>query len=275
MEYPRVARARGYAIDVAHYMEKFVLGLCARFINYDAAFQPPAEAKVAADAADEWSQAAAKKHLEKIIKGDNKELRRLLGAAYKRAYKKAAAALEGDGGAVTQALLGDLRYDMYRDDNVDAFDAEARAAAADLAATLVGGGYCAALAARRGAAPAPGDGAAAARRAQAGLDAAEAAARAALAAAAAATTGCARRFEAVLELEVAAHREAELAAAPDLQARVAPAPAAAPRPPLASLFTAAEAAALAATLAAFVRLEAVHLTRACRVAYARYITAAP
>ncbi|CAI2198261.1 16853_t:CDS:2, partial [Funneliformis geosporum] len=42
MEYPEVARRLGKKIDISYYL-KSVVGLCARFINYDELFQPSSE----------------------------------------------------------------------------------------------------------------------------------------------------------------------------------------------------------------------------------------
>ena len=42
MEYPEVVRRLGKKIDISYYL-KTVVGLCARFINYDESFQPSSE----------------------------------------------------------------------------------------------------------------------------------------------------------------------------------------------------------------------------------------
>src|SRR3954462_8184348 len=42
MEYPEVVRRLGKKIDISYYL-KTVVGLCARFINYDESFQPSYE----------------------------------------------------------------------------------------------------------------------------------------------------------------------------------------------------------------------------------------
>ncbi|PKK46603.1 hypothetical protein RhiirC2_722683, partial [Rhizophagus irregularis] len=42
MEYPEVVRRLGKKIDISYYL-KTVVGLCARFINYDEIFQPSSE----------------------------------------------------------------------------------------------------------------------------------------------------------------------------------------------------------------------------------------
>src|SRR5581483_9982951 len=42
MEYPEVARCLGKKIDISYYL-KSVIGLCARFINYNDSYQPSSE----------------------------------------------------------------------------------------------------------------------------------------------------------------------------------------------------------------------------------------
>src|ERR1044071_1684915 len=42
MEYPEVVRRLGKKIDISYYL-KTVVGLCARFINYDERYQPSSE----------------------------------------------------------------------------------------------------------------------------------------------------------------------------------------------------------------------------------------
>jgi hypothetical protein len=64
MEFAAAARALALEVDVAYYMVSYVVGLCARFINGDAAFQPPANARLTEKNIDELSQKAAKKSLE-------------------------------------------------------------------------------------------------------------------------------------------------------------------------------------------------------------------
>jgi hypothetical protein len=95
MEFAAAARALALEVDVAYYMVSYVVGLCARFINGDAAFQPPANARLTEKNIDELSQKAAKKSLEAFIKDlgeiDSSTLRRR-GWAYRRAFGQAAAA---------------------------------------------------------------------------------------------------------------------------------------------------------------------------------------
>jgi DNA polymerase elongation subunit (family B) len=100
MEFAHVARETGLEIDVAHYMVSNVIGLCARFINSDPAFQPPAAlaARRSEKEIDAASQKEAKKALETFVKGlggiDSKLLMRR-GYAYRRAFAAAAGTIHG------------------------------------------------------------------------------------------------------------------------------------------------------------------------------------
>ena len=98
MEFAAAARALGLRVDVGYYMQRYVVGLCARFINGDREFIAGATA-AAADPlddkrVDELAQRAAKAALDAFVRGlgglDAATLRRR-GVAYRRAYKKAAA----------------------------------------------------------------------------------------------------------------------------------------------------------------------------------------
>lgn len=95
MEFARSARALGLTIDVAYYMVSYVVGLCARFINGEAQFQPAPSARLDEKAVDKKAQDAAKKYLGKYIQNltnlDSKTLMRR-GYAYRRAYGAAAVA---------------------------------------------------------------------------------------------------------------------------------------------------------------------------------------
>ena len=95
MEFAAAARALGLEVDVAFYMVSYVVGLCARFINSDAAFQPADAAQYTEKKLDEMSQKAAKKTLDAFIKGlggvDGDVLKKR-GYAYRRAFGAAAAA---------------------------------------------------------------------------------------------------------------------------------------------------------------------------------------
>lgn len=99
MEFPRVAQALGLEIDTAVYMESYVIGLCARFINGDADFAPDPSlaARMEPKQLDKKAQDKAKKYLENYIKRCNNEdpkVSRARGTAYRRAYKTAEAIAE-------------------------------------------------------------------------------------------------------------------------------------------------------------------------------------
>lgn len=92
MEYAEVARARGLPIDVAQYLSSYVVGLCARFVNYAARFQPQ-QGGLDKKVLDKKSQDAAKKYLSDLVFGlqnaDPATMRKR-GYAYKRAWRCAA-----------------------------------------------------------------------------------------------------------------------------------------------------------------------------------------
>ncbi|GFR88342.1 DNA polymerase [Elysia marginata] len=94
MEYAEVAQALELPIDVGKYLVSYVVGLCARFVNYAEQFLPPPTLRQNMDekALDQKAQDAAKKHLTQLVAalqhGDSKTLSRR-GYAYKRAWKKA------------------------------------------------------------------------------------------------------------------------------------------------------------------------------------------
>jgi len=139
MEFARSARALGLEVDVAFYMVSYVVGLCARFINGEAQFQPPASARLGEKKADQKSQLAAKKYLERYIRGltnlDSGTLTKR-GYAYRRAYSAAAGAahdalVERVGAAAADVLHGPwldfelLAGDAGDGDDDDGDDAEA------------------------------------------------------------------------------------------------------------------------------------------------------
>lgn len=93
MEYVDVAKKHNMRIDVPYYLIHYVVGLCARFINYDDRFQPPGAEHMDSKEIDKYSQARAKTYLTKFVRGLNKEsndVSKKRSAAYKRAYKRAA-----------------------------------------------------------------------------------------------------------------------------------------------------------------------------------------
>lgn len=124
MEFAHAAKALSLEIDVAYYMVRYVVGLCARFINGDAEFQPPPcddEKRV-----DELSQKAAKKTLEAFIKGlsnlDSTAIRKR-GYAYRRAYTRAVANTTLVGTAA-KVLHGDwINFELFGDEPVETMNA--------------------------------------------------------------------------------------------------------------------------------------------------------
>lgn len=95
MEYAEVARALGLKIHVAEYLTRYVVGLCARFINYSDQFALPPLACERLDkkAQDKKIQEMAKRYLITFVSGlqdaDPKTMTKR-GYAYKRAWRKAA-----------------------------------------------------------------------------------------------------------------------------------------------------------------------------------------
>lgn len=92
MEYADVARELNLPIDIGKYLTSYVVGLCARFINYSDQFTPKniIDEKII----DEKSRDAAKKYLTNFIatlQNEDPEVVRKRGYAYKRAWKKASA----------------------------------------------------------------------------------------------------------------------------------------------------------------------------------------
>ncbi|MDE2097756.1 MAG: hypothetical protein KGL39_10945 [Patescibacteria group bacterium] len=153
MEFAHVARAMNMPVDIAYYLTAYVIGLCARFINYDAEFQPPALSsdrsavlrrsdaasdaefqppaatdeialKNAEKAIDDFAQKRAKKHLEDLVRGCGGIDRKVVtarGYAYKRAFRGAerlvresAATRVGTGALVLHG--NHLSFDLFLDD---------------------------------------------------------------------------------------------------------------------------------------------------------------
>lgn len=95
MEYAEVAQALKLPIDVGQYLASYVVGLCARFVNYAEQFLPPPMTRQGIDekTLDKKSQDAAKKYLTNYIaslQNADPETMRKRGYAYKRAWKGAA-----------------------------------------------------------------------------------------------------------------------------------------------------------------------------------------
>lgn len=126
MEFARAAKALGLEVDVAFYMVSYIVGLCARFINGDAPFQPAPNARLTEKKIDELSQKAAKRALETFVKGlsnlDSGMLRKR-GVAYRRAFGQAAVAardalVERVGGGAAEVLHGEwLDFELFGEED--------------------------------------------------------------------------------------------------------------------------------------------------------------
>jgi DNA polymerase elongation subunit (family B) len=93
MEYVHVAEKRRMRVNVPYYLIHYVVGLCARFINYDDRFQPPGASYMDSKAIDKFAQARAKTYLTRFVRSlsaEDVDIARSRGAAYKRAFKRAA-----------------------------------------------------------------------------------------------------------------------------------------------------------------------------------------
>src|SRR5437899_584081 len=79
MEFVDVAKEECRHIDLSHYFENTIIGLCARFIMYDKKYEPPSTDKIMEIAdldekykqIDSYAQEKAKKWLESYIKEIN------------------------------------------------------------------------------------------------------------------------------------------------------------------------------------------------------------
>jgi DNA polymerase elongation subunit (family B) len=115
MEYVEAAKMHGMEVDVPQYLTRYVIGLCARFVNSDPLFLPPNSGNMTEKAVDEKSQKAAKKYLGVYLAGlRNADPRMMLkrGYAYKRAWKNASrecrARLREKIGPASEVLHGDM-----------------------------------------------------------------------------------------------------------------------------------------------------------------------
>ncbi len=128
MEFARAAKALGIEVNVADYMIRYIIGLCARFINGDPEFQPPAAVAAKSDdkQIDKMSQTNAKKMLEKFIKGLSNmdgSILRSRGYAYRRAYRNATKIVHEEladrvGGDCTEILQGSwLSFELFGDED--------------------------------------------------------------------------------------------------------------------------------------------------------------
>lgn len=120
MEYVDVAKKRNRRINVKYYLTNYVVGLCARFINYEERFAHPDMARaivlgqpIEYKTLDEYSQKAAKRYLTKLLdsfSGGNGGDDQKRGRSYKRAYaaasRLASEVLRKDLGDSADLLLG-------------------------------------------------------------------------------------------------------------------------------------------------------------------------
>jgi hypothetical protein len=93
MEFIGVAKNKQLPIDIAFYIKNYVIGICARFINYDEQFYPSKDIidskELDEKKIDKYTQDAAKKYLEHFIKSleniNPNELRQM-GNMYKKIF---------------------------------------------------------------------------------------------------------------------------------------------------------------------------------------------
>lgn len=127
MEYVHVAKKKNSKINVSYYLKNYVVGLCARFINYEKRFE--LQDSFADDKQkDEHAQKKAKKHLSDLIKSlvkQDNSVTQKRGRAYKKAYatvaERACASLYDSLGSCASLLVGDVTgADLGGKDNAEA-----------------------------------------------------------------------------------------------------------------------------------------------------------
>src|ERR1043165_5227442 len=103
MEFVDVVKELGKKLDLYHYFEKTIIGLCARFIMYDKRYEPALSDKIMQikdpdekyKQIDDYAQKKAKSCLENFVKENiifNSVTSKMMvscGKAYKRAYRSA------------------------------------------------------------------------------------------------------------------------------------------------------------------------------------------
>ncbi|CAB5352583.1 unnamed protein product [Rhizophagus irregularis] len=103
MEFADVAKELGKELDLYHYFEKTIIGLCARFIMYDKKYEPEPSSRIMRiedpdekyKQIDDYAQNKAKLWLEGFVKeniivnGVTSKMMESRGIAYKRAYRTA------------------------------------------------------------------------------------------------------------------------------------------------------------------------------------------
>ena len=103
MEFTDVAKELGKELDLYHYFEKTIIGLCARFIMYHKKYEPQPSSRIMRiedpdekyKQIDDYAQNKAKSWLEGFVKeniivnGVTSKMMESRGIAYKRAYRTA------------------------------------------------------------------------------------------------------------------------------------------------------------------------------------------
>nr|P0C971.1 RecName: Full=DNA polymerase beta [African swine fever virus tick/South Africa/Pretoriuskop Pr4/1996] len=85
MEYVSEAKAKNLPIDILFYINNYVLGLCARFINENEEFQPPDNVSNK----DEYAQRRAKSYLQKFVQSIHPKDKSVIkqGIVHRQCYK--------------------------------------------------------------------------------------------------------------------------------------------------------------------------------------------
>ena len=92
MEFANVAKLKQFPIDITFYIKSYVVGICARFINYDDNFYPSkdliASKQMDDKKIDKYTQDSAKKYLDHFIKTleNNDPALEQIGTLYKKAF---------------------------------------------------------------------------------------------------------------------------------------------------------------------------------------------
>jgi hypothetical protein len=111
------AHIKGIEVDVAEYITKYAVGLCARFISYDKAFAP-AVTVTDETAIDKYSRTAAEKHLKKLLIGEAPVAARKEGSERRASYRAITKSLHQTlDPAAAKMLVGEFRHDSLLHDN--------------------------------------------------------------------------------------------------------------------------------------------------------------
>jgi hypothetical protein len=136
MEFVDVAKELGKELDLYHYFEKTIIGLCARFIMYDKKYEPALSDKIMQiedpdekyKQIDDYAQKKAKSWLEGFVKeniivnGVTSKMMGSRGIVYKRAYrsavKKAQEMLYQKIGGLYEIFHGEwFNYEIFMESN--------------------------------------------------------------------------------------------------------------------------------------------------------------